>query len=133
MVYRGLLTLDFVLVAQNLEDIAMTKKTIFTRALLTLAISASLAYTAASAAEKRIIIDESIHDYSDHASRSFQSSSSRRSSSGNDLKIVLDEAYHDYNSSDMAAFESTGSDPEQAESAAFEEYSSDVPWVSEVY
>ena len=110
----------------------MTKQTI-SRALLSLAISASLAFTAASAAQKGIIIDESVHDYSDDASRSFQTSPSRQSGGGYDVKIVLDEAYHDYYDSDVSAFESKDSVLEQAEFAAFEEYSSYLPWVSEVY
>ena len=120
----------------------MTKKTIFPRALLSLALGASLAFTAASAAEKGIIIDESIHDYSDDASRSLPASSSQRGWSGYDVKIVLDKAYHDYSDVDMVAFESTDSDLEKAEFAAFEKYSSsmpsednssDIPWVSKVY
>jgi len=119
----------------------MTKKTI-SRALLSLTISSSLALTAANAAGTGFILDESIHDYSDDASRSLQASPSRQSRSGYEVKILLDEAYHDYYDPDVAAFESNNSDTERAEFAAFEEDSSDmlsessssaIPWVSEVY
>ena len=118
----------------------MTKKTIFTRAILSLAISASLALTAVSAAEKNIILDESIHDYSYDASRNLQASPSRQSGKGYDVRILLDKAYHDYNSADVAAFNSKDSVTESAEFAAFEEYSSSmspkssssaIPWVSQ--
>ena len=108
----------------------MTTKTIFTRAILSLAISASLAFTAVSAAEKNIIIDQSVHDYSDDASRSLQNSSSRGSWGGYELKTVLDESYHDYDVSDVAAFNSPEPALERAEFAAFEEYSSGAPSVS---
>ena len=108
----------------------MTTKTIFTRAILSLAISASLAYTAVSAAEKNIIIDQSVHDYSDDASRSLQSSSSRGGWGGYELKTVLDESYHDYDVSDVASFNSPEPTLERAEFAAFEAHSSAVPSVS---
>ena len=111
----------------------MTKKSVFTRALLSLAIGASLAVSAATAQEKGFILDEHIHDYSVDASRSLPASPSRQDWSGYNVKIVLDESYHDYYDADTAAFESKGSDLERAEFAAFEEYSSSTPWVSEVY
>ena len=111
------------------EDIDMTKQTI-SRALLSLAISTSIAFTAANAGGKGFILDESIHDYSYDASRSFPASSSRQGWGGYDVKTILDEAYHDYYGSDVAAFESPEPTLEQAEFAAFEEYSYGVPSVS---
>ncbi len=116
----------------------MTKKT-FSRALLSLAISSSLAITAANAGGTGFILDESIHDYSYDASRNLQASPSRQSGKGYNVKIVLDKAYHDYNSADVTAFNSKDSVTERAEFAAFEEYSSSmspksgssaIPWVS---
>ena len=106
----------------------MTKKTIFTRAILSLAITASLALTAVNAAQTDNILDESIHDYSDDAKNSFNTSSSRRSWGGYDVKIVLDEAYHDYERYDVAAFETLGGNMERAEFAALEQHSSNLPW-----
>ena len=112
----------------------MTKKTT-SRALLSLAISASLVFTAANAAGTGFILDEAIHDYSDDPSRHLQASPSQQGRGGYDVNIVLDESYHDYG---VDAFESI----ERAEFAAFEESSSDnapkssaspIPWVSEVY
>lgn len=119
----------------------MTKK-IISRTFLSLAISASLALTAANAGGKSSILDESIYDYSDDASMNYQASSSRQSAYGYDVKIVLDEAYHDYYDAGIASFQSKELNTKRAEFAAFEDYSpapssktstSDLPWVSEVY
>ena len=81
-----------------------------------------------NAAEKEIIIHEAIHDYADDAGGSFKEGSSRWSRSGYDVKIVLDEAYHDYQRTDVAALETPEGSIEQAEIAAFEEDSFNVPW-----
>ncbi len=108
----------------------MTTKLTLSRSILGLAISAALAFTAVNAAEKEVIIHESIHDYADDASGSYKDRSSRNANY--DVKIVLDEAYHDYESSAVAAFESSKGNYEQAEFAAFEESSFDVPWVIRV-
>ena len=116
----------------------MTKKTIFTRTLLSMALGASLAFMAANAGEKDLILGETIHDYSDDASRNLPVSQSRQDRSGYNVRIVLDKAYYDYSDADMAAFESMSSDLERAEFAVFEEYSSgmpsmyssSIPWVS---
>jgi hypothetical protein len=91
-----------------------------------LAISAAVAFTAVNAAEKEIILHDSIHDYADDASGSFKDTSTRFVHY--DVEIVLDEAYHDYESSAVAAFESTEGDRERAEFAAFEKSSFNVPW-----
>ena len=109
----------------------MTKQTI-SRTLLSLAISTGLAFTAANAAEKGFILDESIHDYSYDTSRSFPASSSQRGGEY-EVKIVLDESYHDYNASNVATFESPEPELEQAEFAAFEEHSPSLPSVSFTY
>ena len=83
---------------------------------------------AVTAAEKEIIIDEAIHDYTGDAGGSFRESSSRWSGGGYDVKVVLDEAYHDYQSADVATFETPDVNTERAEFAAFEEGSFNVPW-----
>ena len=120
----------------------MNKRTIFTSALLSLTIGASLTFTAASAAQKDIILGENIHDYSNDASRNLPASSSRQERSGYNVRIVFDNAYYDYSDVNTAAFDSNKSNLERAELAALEDRSSgmpsdntysDIPWTSKAY
>ena len=104
----------------------MTTKQTFSRTILGLTIGAAMAFTAVNAAEGETIIHESIHDYAEDASGSFRDSPSRFAAY--EVNIVLDESYHDYDSYAVAAFENSEGDYEQAEFAAFEESSFDVPW-----
>ena len=110
----------------------MTTKPIITRTILGLAISASVAFTAVSAAENETILHQAIHDYSDEANVRFKENASPSSGVGYDIKIVLDEAYHDYDSRAVARFNTPQESYERAEFAAFEAESFNVPWVLNV-
>ena len=106
----------------------MTSRVTLLTAIMGLSLGAVVAAGNAKAAEN--ILNDAIHDYSNDVSKSLQSSSSRGGWGGYELKTVLDESYHDYDVSDVAAFESPEPTLEQAEFAAFEEYSYGVPSVS---
>ncbi len=60
----------------NIEVTDMTKKTIFTHVIMSLAIVVPLTFTAANAGGEGNILDQSIYDYSDSGKAAFKSSNS---------------------------------------------------------